>query len=281
MATIITCEKCRTRFHFDESTIPPGGAWFRCGRCQHVFFDKPSRTPAAASQGIQEGQLGELPSSGRAIPSQKTADREEQPEQLAGVVSRASKVRRQIWKALLLLLIICMVAGGFTAAWYFSANPATARMVVESLRSVPLVRSIVGHFISEESGPAYVKLTQMRQRYVGNWLVGNVRVLEGQAVNMSRYPMTRIQIRAELLDGGGDILAAQTAYSGNLLTDSELASLSDMEMQKKLAIPQGSTVSNDRIESGAEIPFMIVFANEPLGVTRTVCMPVAAERLLP
>ena len=281
MATIITCEKCRTRFHFDESTIPPGGAWFRCSRCQHVFFDKPSRTPAAASQGIPEGQPGELQPGWRAIPSQKTADREEPSEQVAGVADRESKVRRQVWKALLLLLVICMVAGGFTAAWYFSANPAAARMAVDSLRSVPLFRSVAEHFVPGEAGPAYVKLTQVRQRYVGNWLVGNVRVLEGQAVNMSKYPMTRIQIHAELLDGGGDILAAQTAYSGNLLTDSELASLSDMEMQKKLSIPQGSTVSNDRIESGAEIPFMIVFANEPLGVTRTVCMPVAAERLLP
>ena len=109
-------------------------------------------------------------------------------------------------------------------------------------------------------------------------LFGSVRVLEGQAVNASKYPMTRIQIRAELLDGGGNVLAAHTAYSGNVLTDNELAGLSDVEMQKKLSLPQGSTISNDRIEPGGEIPFMIVFANEPLGVTRTVCLPTAAEQ---
>ncbi|MGD0276004.1 MAG: DUF3426 domain-containing protein [Syntrophales bacterium] len=279
---IIICEKCHTRFRFEESTIPVGGAWFRCSRCEHVFFEKSIRSSVtSAAQGAAEASVSESPQARQTAPIVK-------PEVTVGPSAEEQNILRpspvkgiQPWKAALLLLVIALLAAALGPVWYFSMNPNAARAVMNALRSTPVIGFLIKHSIPEESGPAYVKLTQLQQRYVGNWLVGNVRVLEGQALNTSKYPMTRIQIRAELLDGGGNVLAAQTAYSGNVLTDTELAGLSDMEMQKKLSLPQGSTVSNDRIEPGGEVPFMIVFANEPLGVTRTVCLPNAAERLLP
>jgi hypothetical protein len=60
-----------------------------------------------------------------------------------------------------------------------------------------------------------------------------------------------------------------------------LATLTEEQMQQELSIPQGSDISNDRIESSGQIPFMVVFANEPPGVVKTTVMPAGAERLLP
>jgi len=35
---IIQCPKCETQYRFDDSLIEEDGAWVRCSRCQHVFF---------------------------------------------------------------------------------------------------------------------------------------------------------------------------------------------------------------------------------------------------
>lgn len=35
---IIQCQKCETRFRFDDTLIDGDGVWVRCSRCQHVFF---------------------------------------------------------------------------------------------------------------------------------------------------------------------------------------------------------------------------------------------------
>jgi len=56
--------------------------------------------------------------------------------------------------------------------------------------------------------------------------------------------------------------------------------MSEEQIFRELAIPQGSDVPNDRINPQGAIPFMLVFVREPAGVDKTMVMPIAAERLL-
>jgi len=37
---IIQCQKCETRFRFDDRLLEEDGVWVRCSRCQHVFFQE-------------------------------------------------------------------------------------------------------------------------------------------------------------------------------------------------------------------------------------------------
>lgn len=129
-------------------------------------------------------------------------------------------------------------------------------------------------------GPAQVKIVDVRQRFVGNPLLGNLRVVEGLAMNTSPYPMTRIKIRGELYDMAGALVKEGAAFCGNLLSDEELGIMSEEQIFRELAIPQGSDVLNDRIAPQGTIPFMLVFVREPPGVEKTLVLPVAAERLL-
>jgi predicted Zn finger-like uncharacterized protein len=39
---IVTCASCLTKFHLDDSRIPPKGVKVRCSRCKHIFFITPS-----------------------------------------------------------------------------------------------------------------------------------------------------------------------------------------------------------------------------------------------
>ena len=57
---IIQCRKCETRFRFDENMMEEDGAWVRCGRCQHVFF--------------QERPLGDLSAAELEAPSVRISD---------------------------------------------------------------------------------------------------------------------------------------------------------------------------------------------------------------
>ena len=55
---IIQCDRCGTRYHFDETDIPGEGAWVRCSRCTHVFFQKaPLFEPPAVADEPEEPAL--------------------------------------------------------------------------------------------------------------------------------------------------------------------------------------------------------------------------------
>jgi hypothetical protein len=73
------------------------------------------------------------------------------------------------------------------------------------------------------------------------------------------------------------VLGEKVVYCGNLLTDAELNTLAEAEMQRELSTPQGTDVSNERIPPNGEIPFMIVFSQEQAGAIKTVVMPAGAD----
>jgi len=51
----IECDKCKTRFRFDDALMEAEGVWLRCSRCNNVFFYKNSAESAVASPGPQQG----------------------------------------------------------------------------------------------------------------------------------------------------------------------------------------------------------------------------------
>jgi predicted Zn finger-like uncharacterized protein len=55
----IECDKCKTRFRFDDALMEKGGVWLRCSRCQNVFFyENPTESVVASSvvNGPQQGE---------------------------------------------------------------------------------------------------------------------------------------------------------------------------------------------------------------------------------
>ena len=124
-----------------------------------------------------------------------------------------------------------------------------------------------------------VGIKDVRQRSVANLLAGNLRVIEGIAVNQSSTPLARIRVRLVISDAFDVVLGEKTVYCGNLLTDAELSTLAEVEIQRELSIPQGSDISNERILPNGEIPFMIVFSQEQAGAIKTVVTPAGADRI--
>jgi predicted Zn finger-like uncharacterized protein len=125
-----------------------------------------------------------------------------------------------------------------------------------------------------------VKLQDVRYRRINNNILGQVGVVEGTAVNRAEYPVSRILVKGEIVDAYSVVLNERTGYAGNILTDEELTNLSEEEILTKLAQPQGLNNSNDKIMPNGQIPFMIVFPNEPAGVIKTTVVTIGVEKLL-
>ena len=57
---------------------------------------------------------------------------------------------------------------------------------------------------------------------INNYILGQIGVVEGNAVNRADYPISRIQIKGEIVDAYSVVLGEHTSYAGNILTDEEL-----------------------------------------------------------
>lgn len=186
---------------------------------------------------------------------------------------------RTLLKLAALLFFIVIVAGTV----YLYLFPEVRSQVMEPfspwLKGVPYLENLVD--TGKGSGAvavAPVFLKDIRQRSVSNLLVGNLRVIEGIAVNQASYPLARMRVRLVIADAYDVVLGEKVVYCGNILTDAELGAMAEAEILRELSIPQGSDIANERIAPKGEIPFMIVFNQEQTGAVKTTVTPAGADR---
>ncbi|MEN6320769.1 MAG: zinc-ribbon domain-containing protein [Syntrophaceae bacterium] len=303
---IIQCKSCGTKFRFDENLIEGEGAWVRCSHCKNVFFlenpakmeivfqtnhEKEMESPQITRISEKPGQIFEDRRDVQKGPeiltvrdmekdvgnlgkrnvtgSEKSEERRLRNKDKV-TEEKVEKKRVMGWGKQILYLLVILILGGV----YITFFTETGGQVL-SERILGLGQK------AEDVGPAQVDIVDVRQRIVNNVSLGDIRIVEGTAINQSSYPMTRIKIKGEITDNYTVVLGVRESYCGNLLTDNELATMTDDQIVKELSNPQGSDISNDRIESKGQIPFMVVFTREPAGVAKAFVIPVGAERLLP
>jgi len=209
-----------------------------------------------------------------------TGDKEPEPAvSEADVLSRKPEKRGfwSPWRIIALIVLINVLFGGIYL-WFF---PGMSERVIQNLSStVPFIGDLLGTGkSSRDFSLNQIKLQDVRQRFVSNLTAGKLRVIEGVALNSSSYPITRMQVKGELYDGNGVITTERFAYSGNLLSDDELATLSEEDLQKELDLPMGSDAQNIRIEPKGQIPFMIIFFHEPPDIAKAKVAPSGGQKL--
>jgi hypothetical protein len=292
------------------------GVWLRCSHCQHVFFQDNPQTVQPRQEPLDRGELF---SATEATPSRgtisenhdvavlqangvKTSDsygRETTPEiakpsgaedkedESAAAFELQPEDHKQkgaktspggFWRVLKVAVWIIAVIVVIPAVIYFFVFPEMGD------RLLKVVNSYVDIGIREPARPeivaGQVKLQDIRQRMLNNYVLGPIRIVEGTAVNQADYPIARIVIKGEIHDAYAVILGERSTYAGNVLNDEELAVLPEEDILKRLSRPEGGSNSNDKIIPNGMIPFMIVFTREPAGVIKTTVKTVGAERLL-
>jgi hypothetical protein len=289
------------------------GVWLRCSRCGHVYYQEnplmkpetilPSEPVKPVEESIPVEKSAELSTQSPSVVyrdedgfhsldkvmetkkylnEEINLDVERTPEENIGgeneeVVQKklaSPKSSGKIWKIAVWSVFVILI---IPAIIYFLVFPEFGDQIVKN------VLVYVG--ISEPARPAVainqvVRLQDVRHRVINNYILGQIGVVEGTAVNRADYPVSRIMIKGEILDAYSVVLGDHTSYAGNILTDEELTNLSEEEILLKLSHPEGLNNSNDKIMPNGQIPFMIIFSHEPAGVIKTTVMTVGAERLL-
>jgi len=310
---IIQCRQCRTKFKFDDAFMQGSGVWLRCSRCGHVYFQEnplmkpetefPSEPPKPVQEPIPARKSAELPTeppsvghrdadgfhaSDKVMETKKYLDDEinlyiEQTPEESTIGENEEVVQQEltspknsgrIWKIAVWSVFVILI---IPAVIYFLIFPEFGEQIIKNV--------LVSVGISEPAKPEIVisqavKLQDIRHRMINNYILGQIGIVEGNAVNRADYPIARIQIKAEILDAYSVVLGEHTSYAGNILTDEELTNLSEEEILIKLSQPEGLNNSNDKIMPNGQIPFMVVFSREPAGVIKTTVVTVGAERLL-
>jgi predicted Zn finger-like uncharacterized protein len=311
---IIQCKQCRTKFKFDDALMQGSGVWLRCSRCGHVYYQEnpllmkpeavlPSEPAKPVEESIPVEKSTELPAQSPSVvyrdadgfhsldkvmgtkkylDEEINLDIEKTPEEdIAGekeaVVQKElafPKSSGKIWKIAVWSVFVILI---IPAVIYFFVFPEFGDQIVKNV--------LVSVGLSEPAHPAVavnqvVRLQDVRHRVINNYILGQIGVVEGTAVNRADYPVSRIMIKGEILDAYSVVLGDHTSYAGNILTDEELTNLSEEEILMKLSHPEGLNNSNDKIMPNGQIPFMIVFSHEPAGVIKTTVVTVGAERLL-
>ncbi len=114
--------------------------------------------------------------------------------------------------------------------------------VIGNLRMMPLEKTINGRFVSNSKS-------------------GRLFVIEGKIQNAYTEPRSFVKVTGKLFQKGGTLAGSSTVFCGNVLSGEELGSMDLTTMNRRLQNSFGERKSNLKIESGATVPFMIVFAN--------------------
>ena len=314
---IIQCKQCRTKFKFDDNLMQGSGVWLRCSRCGHVYYqenplmkpktDLPSVSESVSSEEVKSAEksaelstespyvvyqdadgfhsLDRVTETKKYLNEEINLDIEKTPEESIGGENEeveqkelsSPKNSGKIWKIAVWSIFVFLI---ITAIFIFLIYPQVYPQFGDQIKNV-----LVYVGISEPEHPAVainqvVRLQDVRHRLINNYILGQIGVVEGTAVNRADYPISRIMIKGEILDAYSVVLGDHTSYAGNILTDEELTNLSEEEILLKLSQPQGLNNSDDKIMPNGKIPFMIVFSHEPAGVIKTTVVTVGAERLL-
>lgn len=210
-------------------------------------------------------------------------EKEEEAAEVEAEAKGGSGQRRwglMLLKLVALLLFIAFVGGAVYLYLFPEARTQVLNWASPWLRGVPYLERLAGtETKGSGSAVAPVRIKDLRQRSVNNLLTGNLRVIEGVAVNQTSHPLARIRVRLVVADAYDVVLAEKIVSCGNLLTDVELGAMAEVEIQRELSIAQGSDVSNERIEPNGEIPFMIVFSQEQAGAVKTTVLPAGADKV--
>jgi hypothetical protein len=196
-----------------------------------------------------------------------------------GSASPPRKRRRGLLWTLVVILILTAAAGAF----FWFAPEAGRRIVDATVAAVPSAAGLFGGGTAKDQSMNLrtLEVADVRQRFVNNWVIGELRIVEGSVVNHAKHAVTEVRVRARHYDAAGMIVGEKTAYCGNLLTDEELGTLAEAEIERELSNPRGSDASNEKIEPEGRIPFMVVFVRLPAGISRSTVSIAGAERLLP
>lgn len=153
---------------------------------------------------------------------------------------------------LLLLLLLFVLAGA--AVFYY--QPSLVLGLFDKQARVAA---------KDPSGARMIALdqNQVKHQLVINGLAGELHVITGQVKNAYDQPRSFIQLKVDITDKTGKILASSTVYAGNVVDIEGLARLPMTVIKPALSQRAGMNNANVNIPPGRLVEFMAVLDRVP------------------
>ena len=292
---IIQCPRCQTKFRLDEKQISPRGSTVRCSNCHHTFIAQPPAPPAPkqppAPPPVEEEEI-DFSFLDEAGPAAEAEDLEEE----LGVGrkgGRSKGVGR--WIAAVVIIIVLILGATiflktrgvnlderYAGVDLFAVLPFFASLRPETSPPPPETSEMAEPAASPEtakkaqtpaSSPATeevadpgnirLNLEEVAGRFLEAGNNGRAFIVEGKIKNAYGEPVSEIKLRVLLHTQTQREAAVQTAFAGNIFSDSELADLSKDIIRGLMMNPEGQGRANLNVGPGEVVDFMIVLFNLP------------------
>lgn len=212
------------------------------------------------------------------LPIGPGTDQQEDQDEQEIVEEEAPKKRNPLWiVSTFLVFIIAAIIAAFAWVYPDKDNPAVQWLSA----NVPIIDQYFGEGQAPKATISnQIGLLNVRQRIIKNTVIGgNIRVIEGMAENLTNTNITKIKILGELYDVRESLLTAKLSLCGNIVSDDNLANLTEEDIHTSLAASAGVDLSSGKIQPKGQIPFMIIFTREPAGVAKAMVSPIGFEKV--
>lgn len=250
---IVRCSKCHAKFLFPETELSGEGVWLKCGTCRNLFFlenpdfaEMNKTAPLPETTGLRPEAKPHGP--GVSKPKPSAARKQAERDRLLG-----------IWKGVGIALAILIATGTL----YYFFYPGADEVFKDAAQSLPFARQLGLADKEQAAAPPSIDFLNVRERFVKNWILGDLMVIQGVAVNKTDRPASRLKIKAKLLDQAGQFIAESSSFAGDICNEEELLNLTEQEILARMANPEGSDHPNRDITPDGNIPFQIVFIRPP------------------
>lgn len=155
------------------------------------------------------------------------------------------------------LIVILFIVLGVAAAYYVWKEGLVPPSILSLLNPSSETNK------PADTGARLLQFGSVNGAFVDTENSGPLFVIRGMVTN--KYSQTRryIKIKGSILNNKGVVVLSKTVYAGNTFSEEELKTLPLDEIIKAADNRDGMAEQNLNVASGANIPFMVVFAELP------------------
>jgi len=300
VSMIIECEKCQTKFNFDERLLKEEGSKVRCSYCGEIFrvYPKAKEDDEPLKQefiGLNEDALGfdeGLKGEGeKTVIGEETIERkgEEEAEFEEPIFIDKTLPDLENAETVFLETLPDSDEEEFASEINGVLPVRKDRQSKSFLFTVILIvfsffigvcavfiffyPEMVNEYLPFLKTPEKMEITDTGVRrlsfnavtgsFINSKDGGRLFVIRGMVKN--EYPKSRsyILIKGAILDNMGREVKKKQVYAGNVFNEVEIRELLLDNINKAMEEPNGMGMKNVNVAPGASIPFMIVFDNLP------------------
>jgi len=166
-----------------------------------------------------------------------------------------------------ILLIFVLLLGGAYAAHEVLNSMGIKISVTDAVREIPFVGDLLKPDV-KDIGNLYMNIFEntVNGKFVDNPKIGTLFVVTGQIKNEYKHSRRFIRMTGKIYKKDKALVKTETVYCGNLLSETELISLDQAAITKRLKNRLGDKRINMNVKKGQMLPFMIIFPNVPSGL---------------